>query len=51
MPGDLAYFWDATSGEPLPALGLFGRLLNLLLTVVGLLRSNTPRRATPPGSR
>ncbi len=51
MPGDLAYFWDATSGEPLPALGLFGRLLNLLLTVVGLLRRNAPRPATPPGPR
>jgi hypothetical protein len=40
MPGDLAYFWDATSGEPLPALGLFGRLLNLLVAFVDILRRN-----------
>jgi hypothetical protein len=38
MPADLAYFWGATSGEPLPALGLFGRLLNLLVTFVDLFR-------------
>ena len=38
MPGDLAYFWGATSGEPLPALGFVGRLLNLLVTVVDFFR-------------
>jgi hypothetical protein len=46
MPGDLAYFWDANSGEPLPALGLFGRLLNLLLTFAGLLRGGGGDPAT-----
>jgi hypothetical protein len=40
MPGDLAYFWDADSGEPLPALGCFGRLLNLLVAFVDVLRRN-----------
>jgi hypothetical protein len=38
MPADLAYFWGADSGEPLPALGFFGRMLNLLLTFVDLFR-------------
>jgi len=57
MPGDLAYFWRATSGEPLPALGFVGRLLNLLVTVVDFFRrgkgdptpdsgSESPRPAT-----
>ncbi len=40
MPGDLAYFWDANSGEPLPPLGSFGRLLNLLVAFVDVLRRN-----------
>jgi len=38
MPGDLAYFWGAESGEPLPPLGYFGRLLNLLVTIVDVFR-------------
>jgi hypothetical protein len=38
MPGDLAYFWDANSGEPLPALGLLGRVMNLLVLFVDLFR-------------
>lgn len=49
MPGDLAYFWDATSGEPLPALGILGRLLDLLLTAVGLLRGSRGDPAPDPG--
>jgi hypothetical protein len=54
MPGDLAYFWDASSGEPLPPLGLFGRVLNLLVTVVDFLRRGkgnpAPERAVPAPS-
>jgi hypothetical protein len=38
MPGDLAYFWGASSGEPLPPLGFAGRMLNLLVTFVDLFR-------------
>lgn len=38
MPGDLAYFWDARSDEPLPPLGFLGRTLNLLVTIVDFLR-------------
>ncbi len=49
MPGDLAYFWDAKSGEPLPALGWFGWLLNLLVTVVDLLRRSKGDSAPDPG--
>lgn len=49
MPGDLAYFWDASSGEPLPTLGLVGRLLNLLVTVVDLVRGGRGDRAPDPG--
>lgn len=49
MPGDLAYFWDATSGEPLPALGIIGRLLNLLVTVVDLVRRAKGDPAPDPG--
>jgi hypothetical protein len=49
MPGDLAYFWDASSGEPLPALGLLGRLLNLLVLFVDLFRRGRGDRATDPG--
>jgi hypothetical protein len=51
MPGDLAYFWDAASGEPLPALGFLGRLLNLLVTIVGLFRSRKGDPAPDPGHR
>jgi hypothetical protein len=49
MPGDLAYFWDASSGEPLPALGLLGRLLNLLVLFVDLFRRGRGDRAPDPG--
>jgi hypothetical protein len=38
MPGDLAYFWDENSEEPLPPLGFLGRMLDLLVTVVDFLR-------------
>lgn len=38
MPGDLAYFWDAQSGEPLPALGLWGAALARLVAFVDLFR-------------
>ena len=51
MPGDLAYFWDASSGEPLPALGLLGRLLNLLVLFVDLFRRRRGDPAPDPGSR
>ena len=54
MPGDLAYFWDASSGEPLPPLGFLGRVLNLLVTVVDFLRRGkgnpAPERAVPASS-
>lgn len=49
MPGDLAYFWDANSGEPLPPLGLFGRFLNLLVTVGDLISGNRGDPAPDPG--
>ena len=51
MPGDLAYFWDANSGEPLPALGPFGRLLNLLVAFVDILRGNRGDPAPDPGDQ
>ncbi len=49
MPGDLAYFWGAQSGEPLPALGFFGRFLNLLPTIVDLFRRRAGDPAPDPG--
>ncbi len=49
MPADLAYFWGAESGEPLPALGFFGRLLNLLPTIVDLFRRHKGDPAPGPG--
>jgi hypothetical protein len=48
MPGDLACFWGAESGEPLPALGFFGRLLNLLPTIVDLFRRHQGDPAPDP---
>lgn len=49
MPGDLAYFWGASSGEPLPPLGFVGRALNLLVTFVDFFRKGSgdpaPERA------
>jgi hypothetical protein len=50
MPGDLAYFWDASSGEPLPALGLIGRLLNLLVATADVVRGARGDRAPDPGN-
>ena len=41
MPADLAYFWGAESGEPIPAPGWFGRLLNRLPLFVDLFRGST----------
>jgi hypothetical protein len=38
MPADLAFFWGAESGEPLPALGFVGQGLNLLVAFVDLFR-------------
>lgn len=49
MPADLAYYWGAESGEPLPALGFFGRLLNTLRAVVGLFRRSQGDPAPDPG--
>ncbi len=49
MPGDLACFWGAKSGEPLPALGFFGRLLNLLVTFVDLFRRHSGDPAPEAG--
>jgi hypothetical protein len=49
MPADLAYFWNANSGEPLPALGFFGRLLNLFVTFVDLFRRHKGDPAPDPG--
>jgi hypothetical protein len=49
MPGDLAYFWDAASGEPLPALGIVGQLLNLLVGFVDLFRRHKGDPAPDPG--
>ncbi len=47
MPADLAHYWHAESGEPLPSPGFFGRLLDLLGTLVDLFR----RRSGDPASR
>ncbi|HEV3047428.1 MAG TPA: hypothetical protein VGY13_08725 [Solirubrobacteraceae bacterium] len=51
MPGDLAYFWGASSGEPLPPLGLVGRALNMLVTFVDFFRKGSgdpaPEKAAP----
>lgn len=43
MPGDLAYYWKAQSGEPLPKLGFFGHFLDLLVTFFGLFRNRKPK--------
>jgi hypothetical protein len=40
MPADLAAYWGAQSGEPLPKPGFFGRLLDLLGTFVDLFRKH-----------
>lgn len=54
MPGDLAYFWNAQSGEPEPPLGWLGRILNLLVTVVDFLRKGrgdpSPEKPAPATS-
>ncbi len=49
MPGDLAYFWGAQSGEPIPAPGFFGRVLNRLVAFVDLFRSHKGDPAPDPG--
>ncbi len=49
MPADLAYFWGVSSDELLPALGFFGRMLNLLVTLVDLFRRGTGDPAPDPG--
>lgn len=49
MPGDLAFFWGAESGEPLPALGFFGQGLNLLVAFVDLFRRRKGDPAPDPG--
>jgi hypothetical protein len=48
MPGDPAYLWHATSGEPLPALGIIGRLLNLLVVFVDRFRRHRGDEAPDP---
>lgn len=49
MPGDLAYFWGAQSGEPIPAPGFFGRLLNRLVAFVDLFRRHKGDPSPDPG--
>lgn len=51
MPGDLAYFWGAESDEPLPAMGFFDRLLNLLVTFVDLFRGGKGDPTPDPGDK
>lgn len=51
MPADLAYFWGAESGEPIPAPGWFGRFLNLLPLFVDLFRSSKGDPAPDAGTR
>lgn len=49
MPADLAWFWGAESGEPLPVPGLFDRFLTTLGTVVDLFRRGHGDPAPDPG--
>ena len=49
MPGDLAFFWGAESGEPQPALGFVGQALNLLVAFVDLFRRHPGDPAPDPG--
>jgi hypothetical protein len=49
MPADLAWFWRAESGEPLPVPGFFDRFLTLLGTVVDLFRRGHGDPAPDPG--
>jgi len=49
MPADLAFFWGAESHEPLPALGIVGQALNLLVTFVDLFRRGKGDPAPDPG--
>jgi len=50
MPADLAYFWGAESGEPIPAPGVLGRFLNLLPLFVDLFRGTKGDPAPDSGS-
>jgi hypothetical protein len=49
MPGDLAFYWGASSEEPLPALGFVGQALNLLVAFVDLFRRRGGDPAPDPG--
>jgi len=49
MPGDLAFFWGASSQQPLPALGFLGQALNLLVSFVDLFRRRRGDPAPDPG--
>ena len=49
MPGDLAFFWGASSQQPLPALGFVGQALNLLVSFVDLFRRRRGDPAPDPG--
>lgn len=39
LPADLAHYWGATSGEPLPSIGFVGKSLNRLMATIWLIRS------------
>jgi hypothetical protein len=49
MPGDLAYYWDAESGEPEPAMNWWDRFLNSLVWFVDLFRATKGDPAPDPG--
>jgi hypothetical protein len=49
MPGDLAYYWGAQSGEPDPAKGWWGRFLDRLVWFVDLFRRTKGDPAPDPG--
>jgi hypothetical protein len=50
MPADLADYWKVTSGQPLPKLGWFDRLLNLIAGIGRIVTFRDPvkpQRTTP----
>jgi hypothetical protein len=49
MPGDLAFYWRAESGEPKPPLGFLGRMLNLLVATSDVLFHHHGDPAPDPG--
>jgi hypothetical protein len=49
MPGDLACYWRAESGEPKPPLGFLGRLLNLLVAISDVVFHHHGDPAADPG--